>query len=74
MQQGGAYINNGKVTDLEHKVSLAHLATETMLVVRSGKEGLLSGPRRLSRQNTTVMRVATIPTVRSRSIISCIAG
>lgn len=38
VQQGGAYINNGKITELEHKVSLAHLATETMLVVRSGKK------------------------------------
>ncbi|MEO7096570.1 MAG: tyrosine--tRNA ligase [Polyangiales bacterium] len=38
VQQGGAYVNNGKITELEHKVSLAHLATETMLVVRSGKK------------------------------------
>ena len=38
VQQGGAYINNGKITELEHKVTLAHLATETMLVVRSGKK------------------------------------
>ena len=38
VQQGGAYINNGKITELEHRVSLAHLATETMLVVRSGKK------------------------------------
>ncbi|MBL0212867.1 MAG: tyrosine--tRNA ligase [Myxococcales bacterium] len=38
VQQGGAYVNNSKITDLEHKVTLAHLATETMLVVRSGKK------------------------------------
>jgi len=38
VQQGGAYVNNGKITELEHKVTLAHLATETMLVVRSGKK------------------------------------
>ena len=38
VQQGGAYVNNGKITDLDHKVTLAHLATETMLVVRSGKK------------------------------------
>jgi tyrosyl-tRNA synthetase len=38
VQQGGAYVNNAKVTDLEHKVTLAHLATETMMVVRSGKK------------------------------------
>lgn len=38
VQQGGAYINNAKIGELEHKVSTAHLATETMLVVRSGKK------------------------------------
>ncbi len=38
VQQGGAYVNNGKITDLDHKVTLAQLATETMLVVRSGKK------------------------------------
>ncbi|MBA3462524.1 MAG: tyrosine--tRNA ligase [Deltaproteobacteria bacterium] len=38
VQQGGAYVNNAKVTDLEHKVTLASLATETMMVVRSGKK------------------------------------
>jgi tyrosyl-tRNA synthetase len=38
VQQGGAYVNNAKVTDVEHRVTLAHLATETMLVVRSGKK------------------------------------
>jgi len=38
IQQGGANINNLKVTDLEHKVTTSHLATATMLVVRSGKK------------------------------------
>jgi tyrosyl-tRNA synthetase len=36
--QGGAYINNQRVTAVEHQVTLAHLATETMLVVRGGKK------------------------------------
>jgi len=38
VQQGGAYVNNAKIGELEHKVTTAHLATETMLVVRSGKK------------------------------------
>jgi tyrosyl-tRNA synthetase len=38
ISQGGAYINNVKISDLEHKVTLAHLATPTMLVVRGGKK------------------------------------
>ncbi len=36
--QGGAYINNQRVTEVEHQVTLAQLATETMLVVRGGKK------------------------------------
>jgi len=36
--QGGAYINNRRVTEVEHQVTLDHLATETMLVVRGGKK------------------------------------
>jgi tyrosyl-tRNA synthetase len=36
--QGGAYINNRRVTQIEHQVTLEHLATETMLVVRGGKK------------------------------------
>ena len=36
--QGGAYINNQRVTEVEHQVTLEHLATETMLVVRGGKK------------------------------------
>ncbi|MDX2090329.1 MAG: tyrosine--tRNA ligase [Kofleriaceae bacterium] len=38
VQQGGAYVNNIKIGDVEHKVTLAHLATPTMLVVRGGKK------------------------------------
>ncbi len=36
--QGGAYINNRRVTQVEHQVTLEHLATETMIVVRGGKK------------------------------------
>lgn len=36
--QGGAYVNNRRVTQIEHQVTLEHLATETMLVVRGGKK------------------------------------
>jgi tyrosyl-tRNA synthetase len=36
--QGGAYINNQRITQVEHQVTMAHLATETMLVVRGGKK------------------------------------
>lgn len=38
VEQGGAYVNNVKVTDVEHKVTTASLATKTMLVLRSGKK------------------------------------
>ena len=38
VQQGGAYVNNVRVSDLEHKVSTAHLVTKTMLVVRGGRK------------------------------------
>jgi tyrosyl-tRNA synthetase len=38
IQQGGAYVNNVRVTDLDHKVTLAHLATSAMLVVRGGRK------------------------------------
>jgi tyrosyl-tRNA synthetase len=34
VQQGGAYVNNVRVGDLEHKVTTAHLVTPTTLVVR----------------------------------------
>lgn len=36
--QGGAYVNNHRITQVEHQVTLEHLATETMLVVRGGKK------------------------------------
>jgi tyrosyl-tRNA synthetase len=38
LQQGGAYINNVRVTDAERKVGTADLATATMLVVRGGRK------------------------------------
>jgi tyrosyl-tRNA synthetase len=38
VQQGGAYINNVRIGDLEHKVTTEHLATPTMLVVRGGRK------------------------------------
>lgn len=36
--QGGAYVNRIKVTSVEHKVTLEHLATASMLVVSGGKK------------------------------------
>ena len=36
--QGGAYLNNVRIADVDRKVTLADLATETMLVVRGGKK------------------------------------
>jgi tyrosyl-tRNA synthetase len=38
LQQGGAYLNNVRVTDGEYRVSTADLATPTMLVVRGGRK------------------------------------
>jgi tyrosyl-tRNA synthetase len=38
VQQGGAYVNNRKVTDLETSVGKGHLASETVMVLRSGKK------------------------------------
>jgi tyrosyl-tRNA synthetase len=38
VQQGGAYVNNVRVSDVEHKVSTADLVTPTMLVVRGGRK------------------------------------
>jgi tyrosyl-tRNA synthetase len=38
VQQGGAYVNNVRVTNSEHKVSAADLVTPTMLVVRGGRK------------------------------------
>lgn len=36
--QGGAYVNNVKISDAEKMISVADLATATMLVVRGGKK------------------------------------
>jgi tyrosyl-tRNA synthetase len=36
--QGGAYINNQRISQVEHRVTLDHLATETMIVVRGGRK------------------------------------
>ena len=38
IQQGGAYINNVRISDLEHKVTGEHLVAGTMLLVRGGKK------------------------------------
>jgi tyrosyl-tRNA synthetase len=38
VEQGGAYVNRVKITSFDHKVTLDHLATETMLVVSGGKK------------------------------------
>ena len=38
VEQGGAYVNRVKVTSFDHKVTLDHLATESMLVVSGGKK------------------------------------
>ncbi len=36
--QGGAYVNNVKVGEIDRKISTTDLATDTMLVLRSGKK------------------------------------
>jgi len=36
--QGGAYINNKKITDANQLITTEHLITPTMLVVRAGKK------------------------------------
>jgi tyrosyl-tRNA synthetase len=38
IQQGGAYVNNRRVTDLERRLTPADLASESVLVLRSGKK------------------------------------
>jgi tyrosyl-tRNA synthetase len=38
LQQGGAYVNNVRVSDVEKKITSEHLATESMLVVRGGRK------------------------------------
>jgi tyrosyl-tRNA synthetase len=36
--QGGAYVNNVRISDVDRKVGLGDLATETLLIVRGGKK------------------------------------
>lgn len=38
IQQGGAYVNNRRISDLETKLTAADLASETVMVLRSGKK------------------------------------
>jgi tyrosyl-tRNA synthetase len=38
IQQGGAYVNNRRIGELEAKLTAADLASETVLVLRSGKK------------------------------------
>jgi tyrosyl-tRNA synthetase len=38
VEQGGASVNNVKIKEVDRKITLADLATETMLVVSSGKQ------------------------------------
>lgn len=38
IQQGGAYVNNRRITDLETRLTATHLASQTVMVLRSGKK------------------------------------
>ena len=38
VQQGGAYVNNVRIGNVDHKVTTADLVTPTMLVVRGGRK------------------------------------
>lgn len=38
VQQGGAYVNNRAVTDLDYKLTPSSLASETVVILRSGKK------------------------------------
>lgn len=38
VDQGGAYVNNKKVTDFDLKLTAADLASETVIILRSGKK------------------------------------
>jgi len=38
VSQGGAYVNNRRVDDLEYRLATADLASETVVVLRSGKK------------------------------------
>jgi tyrosyl-tRNA synthetase len=39
--QGGAYVNNVRMDSVEKKITLSDLASESMLVLRSGKKTYL---------------------------------
>ena len=38
VDQGGAYVNNRRIAAADHKLSPADLASETVMVLRSGKK------------------------------------
>jgi tyrosyl-tRNA synthetase len=38
VQQGGAYVNNRRIADLNARLTTADLASETVMVLRSGKK------------------------------------
>ena len=38
IQQGGAYVNNRRIGELEAHLTASHLASETVMVLRSGKK------------------------------------
>jgi tyrosyl-tRNA synthetase len=38
IQQGGAYVNNRRIADLDTRLTGTHLASETVMVLRSGKK------------------------------------
>ncbi len=38
IQQGGAYVNNRRITELDTRLTGSHLASETVMVLRSGKK------------------------------------
>jgi tyrosyl-tRNA synthetase len=38
VQQGGAYVNNVRISDVERKVTTADLVTPTLLVIRGGRK------------------------------------
>lgn len=38
IQQGGAYVNNRRITEIDARVNDTHLASETVMVLRSGKK------------------------------------
>jgi tyrosyl-tRNA synthetase len=38
VQQGGAYVNNVRISDADRRVTAADLVTPTLLVVRGGRK------------------------------------